>query len=86
MVLGVKVWALATCSPTTPSPNCCCSAASSSGRCSASAPRARATAPPGTVYPPGRAGPTVVTVLVGAVAWAFFAFWAHEHWIGMRPI
>ena len=39
----------------------------------------------GTVYPPGRAGPTVVTVVVGALAWAGFAFWAHAAWIGPRP-
>ena len=38
-----------------------------------------------TVYPPGRAGPTVVAVVVGVVAWAGFAFWAHGAWIGVRP-
>ena len=37
------------------------------------------------VYAPGRAGPTVVTVLVGVGAWAAFAFWAHGAWIGVRP-
>lgn len=37
------------------------------------------------VYPPGRAGPTVVTVLIGVVAWAVFAFWAHAVLIGVRP-
>jgi uncharacterized membrane protein len=37
------------------------------------------------VYPPGRLGPTVVTVAVGLVAWAGFAFWAHGAWIGVRP-
>jgi len=37
------------------------------------------------VYAPGRAGPTVVTVLVGVAAWAAFAFWAHGAWIGVRP-
>ncbi len=39
----------------------------------------------GTVYAPGRVGPTVVTVVVGLVAWALFAFWAHGAWIGIRP-
>ena len=37
------------------------------------------------VYPAGRAVPTVVTVLLGAVLWAGFAFWAHGAWIGVRP-
>ena len=39
----------------------------------------------GTVYAAGRTGPTVVTVVVGIVAWAAFAFWAHEKLIGVRP-
>lgn len=39
----------------------------------------------GTVYPQGRPVMTVVTVLVGLAAWAAFAFWAHEAWIGVRP-
>jgi uncharacterized membrane protein len=39
----------------------------------------------GAVPPAGRLGPTVVTVLVGVVAWAVFAFWAHGAWIGVKP-
>ncbi len=39
----------------------------------------------GTVYPAGTASGTVLTVLVGAAAWAAFAFWAHAAWIGVRP-
>ena len=39
----------------------------------------------GTVYPPGRVGMTVATVVAGLVAWAAFAFWAHGAWIGVRP-
>jgi uncharacterized membrane protein len=39
----------------------------------------------GTVYPAGRAGATLATVTVGAVAWAAFAFWAHGVLIGVRP-
>jgi uncharacterized membrane protein len=38
-----------------------------------------------TVYPPGRVGPTVVTVVVGLVAWAVFAMWAHGVLIGVKP-
>lgn len=39
----------------------------------------------GTVYPPGRGGATAVTVVVGVVAWAAFAFWAHGALIGVKP-
>ena len=39
----------------------------------------------GVVYPPGRAEATAVTVVVGVVAWAVFAFWAHGALIGVRP-
>ncbi len=40
----------------------------------------------GTVYPAGHAAATAITVVVGAAAWAGFAFWAHGAWIGVRPI
>lgn len=40
----------------------------------------------GTTYPAGRTGPTVVTVGVGIVAWAVFAFWLHRAWIGIAPL
>jgi len=39
----------------------------------------------GTVYPAGTLGATLITVVVGLVAWAAFAFWAHGAWIGVRP-
>ena len=39
----------------------------------------------GTVYPAGTQAGTVVTVAVGAVAWAVFAFWAHAWLFGVRP-
>jgi uncharacterized membrane protein len=39
----------------------------------------------GTVYAPGRSGPTLVTVVVGAAAFALFAFWLHALLIGVRP-
>lgn len=29
---------------------------------------------------------TVITVVVGVVAWAVFAFWAHRAWIGVSPL
>jgi uncharacterized membrane protein len=40
----------------------------------------------GTVYPAGRPVATVVTVVVGILAWAVFAMWLHGWWIGIRPI
>ncbi|MDO9072069.1 MAG: NnrU family protein [Rubrivivax sp.] len=39
----------------------------------------------GTVYPPGRVVPTVIAVVIGLVAYAGFAFWAHRAWIGVSP-
>ena len=39
----------------------------------------------GTVYAPGAAGPTVLAVVIGAAAWAAFAFWLHAAWIGVAP-
>jgi len=40
----------------------------------------------GTVYPAGTAAGTGMTVLVGTLGWALFAFWAHGALIGVRPI
>lgn len=40
----------------------------------------------GTVYPPGTLAGTVVAVVLGAAAWAFFAFYAHLAWFGVAPI
>lgn len=40
----------------------------------------------GTVYPAGTAGGTIATVVVGAVAWAVFAFWLHRVLIGVQPL
>jgi uncharacterized membrane protein len=39
----------------------------------------------GTIYAPGSAAMTGVTVVAGVVAWAVFAFWAHGLLIGVRP-
>lgn len=39
----------------------------------------------GTVYPAGTAQRDWVTVAVGVVAWALFAFWLHGWLIGIRP-
>ena len=40
----------------------------------------------GTVYAPGQTLPTVITVLLGAAAWAAVAFWLHGMLIGIRPL
>jgi uncharacterized membrane protein len=39
-----------------------------------------------TVYPAGTTGMTAVTVAVGFVAWAAFAFWLHRVLIGVSPL
>jgi uncharacterized membrane protein len=39
----------------------------------------------GRVYPPGKPAATVIAVVAGLLAWAFFAFWAHQAWIGVNP-
>jgi uncharacterized membrane protein len=39
----------------------------------------------GVVGTSGKASATVVTVVVGVIAWAVFAFWAHGALIGVRP-
>ena len=39
-----------------------------------------------TTYPAGTASGTAIAVLLGAVAWAVFAFWAHGLLIGIRPV
>jgi uncharacterized membrane protein len=39
----------------------------------------------GKVYREGKASRTAVTVLVGVVAWAVFAFWLHAAWLGVSP-
>ena len=44
--------------------------------------RDRATA---AQYPAGTLAGTAITVIVGAAAWAVFAFWAHGALIGVRP-
>ncbi len=35
-------------------------------------------------YAPGRLMPTVITIVVGTLAWAGFAMWLHGWWIGIR--
>lgn len=39
----------------------------------------------GTVYAPGTAAKDVVAIAIGVAAWAVFAFYLHERWIGVRP-
>jgi len=39
----------------------------------------------GTVYRAGRAGATVLTVGLGVLLWAVFAFWLHTLLFGVRP-
>lgn len=39
-----------------------------------------------TAYAAGRIAATAMTVVLGILAWALFAFWAHGLLIGVRPI
>ncbi len=39
----------------------------------------------GTVYPAGTAGRDAIAIAIGVIAWAAFAFYLHERWIGVRP-
>lgn len=39
----------------------------------------------GVVYAPGRLSRTMLATVLGAVAWAAFAMWAHGMLIGVRP-
>ena len=48
--------------------------------------RDRALAAQGQLAPPSAQGVrTAIAVVVGVVAWAGFAMWAHGAWIGVRP-
>jgi uncharacterized membrane protein len=40
----------------------------------------------GTTYPAGKTLPTLITLVLGVLAWAVFAFWAHGELIGRAPI
>jgi uncharacterized membrane protein len=40
----------------------------------------------GKIYPQGRGSRTALTLLLGVLAWAGFAFWAHVRWIGVSPM
>jgi uncharacterized membrane protein len=39
----------------------------------------------GTVYPAGTTGRDAMAIAIGVAAWAVFAFYLHERWIGVRP-
>ena len=40
----------------------------------------------GTVYAPGLPSRTAITIAIGVIAWAVFAFWLHRAWIGVSPL
>lgn len=39
----------------------------------------------GTVYTPGSAAKDAIAAAIGIAAWAVFAFYLHERWVGVRP-
>jgi uncharacterized membrane protein len=85
MVLGVKTWALAhLLANVTLADTVLFGSVVAWAVLSFRAARARDRAA-GTVYAPGSAAMTGVTVAAGIIAWAVFAFWAHGALIGVRP-
>jgi uncharacterized membrane protein len=85
MVLGVKTWALAhLLANVTLADTVLFGSFVAWAVLSFRAARARDRAA-GTVYAPGSAAMTGVTVAAGIIAWAVFAFWAHGALIGVRP-
>ena len=85
MILGVKVWALAHLLANGNGADLLLFGGFLAWAVASYAAARRRDRVAGTVYAPGRAGPTLVTVAVGLAAWAGFAFWAHAAWIGVRP-
>lgn len=85
MVLGVKVWALAHLLANGVAADVVLFGAFLAWAISsyrAARQRDRAS---NTVYPPGTAAMTALTVIIGVVAWAVFAFTLHGPLIGVRP-
>lgn len=39
----------------------------------------------GTTYPAGTLKGDAIAIVIGVVAWAAFAFWLHQRWIGVAP-
>jgi uncharacterized membrane protein len=37
-------------------------------------------------YPPGSAAKDAIAAAIGIAAWAVFAFYLHERWVGVRPL
>lgn len=85
MILGVKVWALAHLLANGNGADLLLFGGFLAWAVASYAAARRRDRAAGTVYAPGRGGPTLVTVAVGLAAWAGFAFWAHAAWIGVRP-
>ena len=86
MVAGVKVWALAhLLANGTLADLFLCSAPSWCGPCWVSSPRGGAIVLPARPIPQALGSRTAITVVVGLVAWAVFAFALHRPLIGVAP-
>lgn len=85
MVLGVKVWAFAHLLANGTLADLLLFGGFLAWAVAAFAAARRRDRAAGTVYAPGRALPTVATVVAGVVLWAVFAFWAHGALFGVRP-
>jgi len=86
MVLGVKAWALAHLLANNTLADLLLFGGFLAWAVASYTAAKRRDAAAGVVYLHGHAGPTVAVVVVGLVAWAGFAFWAHGAWIGVRPL
>ena len=85
MVLGVKAWALAHLLANNTLADLLLFGGFLAWAVASYTAAKRRDAAAGVVYLHDHAGPTVAVVVVGLVAWAGFAFWAHGAWIGVRP-
>lgn len=85
MVLGVKVWALAHLLANGVAADVVLFGAFLAWAISSYRTARQRDRASNTVYPPGTAAMTALTVVIGVVAWAVFAFMLHGPLIGVRP-
>jgi uncharacterized membrane protein len=85
MVVGVKTWAFAHLLANGRSPALILFAAFFVWAVVLFAVSRRSDRANGTTYAKGEASKTLITVVAGAAAWAVFALFLHQRWIGVSP-
>lgn len=85
MVVGVKTWAFAHLLANGRSPALILFAAFFVWAVVLFAVSRRSDRATGATYPKGQASKTLITIVVGAAAWALFAMFLHQRWIGVSP-